>query len=174
MRDAWTAERIDLLKKLWAEGETATAIAARLGGLSRSAVMGKIFRLRLGAAAAALTSAPRQNRAKQGRSKETAGSRAATEKIFFSLHFAPARRRSSKRDRAAQSAPAASSPFKSLLELRNNSCKWPHGRPGGKRFFFCGKPEADLERGIPYCARHMRRAYVMEAIGDEATEETMA
>ena len=43
----WTAERIELLQKLWAEGETAASIAARLGGISRSAVLGKVFRLRL-------------------------------------------------------------------------------------------------------------------------------
>src|SRR5580692_4715092 len=46
MRDVWTRERIALLKKLWADGETATAIAARLR-MSRSAVLGKVFRLRL-------------------------------------------------------------------------------------------------------------------------------
>jgi hypothetical protein len=49
--------------------------------------------------------------------------------------------------------------YKSLLELTNITCRWPHGRPGTDRFFFCGAPEADLERGIPYCARHMQRAY---------------
>jgi GcrA cell cycle regulator len=48
MKDGfWTTERIALLKRLWAQGNTANAIAAELGGLSRSAVLGKIFRLRL-------------------------------------------------------------------------------------------------------------------------------
>jgi GcrA cell cycle regulator len=57
---------------------------------------------------------------------------------------------------------------KTLLELTNNTCRWPHGRPGTEKFHFCGAPEADLERGIPYCARHMRRAYPMfeSALGD--------
>ena len=44
---AWTPERVGLLRQLWTEGETAAAIAVRLGGMSRSAVLGKIFRLRL-------------------------------------------------------------------------------------------------------------------------------
>ena len=35
------------------------------------------------------------------------------------------------------------------------------GRPGTRTFSFCGAPGADLERGMPYCARHARRAYVM-------------
>src|SRR5580698_1288727 len=42
----WTDERIAILKQMWAEGATAVAIADRLGGLSRSAVLGKIFRSR--------------------------------------------------------------------------------------------------------------------------------
>jgi hypothetical protein len=42
MRGMWTAERIKLLRTLWTKGETATAIGARLGGLSRAAVLGKI------------------------------------------------------------------------------------------------------------------------------------
>ena len=46
MRGVWTRERIALLKKLWADGETAAAIAMRLR-MSKSAVLGKVFRLRL-------------------------------------------------------------------------------------------------------------------------------
>jgi hypothetical protein len=34
-------------------------------------------------------------------------------------------------------------------------------RIGGKRFFFCGAAGADLARGIPYCPRHMQRAYIV-------------
>ena len=45
--DVWTEDGISLLRKMWAEGATAAAIGARLGGLSRSAVLGKVFRLRL-------------------------------------------------------------------------------------------------------------------------------
>ena len=46
MRGIWTRERIALLKRLWTDGETATAIAAQLR-MSKSAVLGKVFRLRL-------------------------------------------------------------------------------------------------------------------------------
>lgn len=52
-RPGWIAERVDMLKQLWADGATAQAIAERLGGVSRSAVMGKVFRLRLNAAGSA-------------------------------------------------------------------------------------------------------------------------
>lgn len=50
---SWTVEQIALVKKLWAAGETAAAIGVRLGGLSRSAVLGQVFRLRLRADKAA-------------------------------------------------------------------------------------------------------------------------
>jgi hypothetical protein len=41
----WTSERVELLHKKWSEGATVDAIAASLG-ITRSAVAGKIFRLR--------------------------------------------------------------------------------------------------------------------------------
>ena len=44
--ETWTDDRIASLKQMWAEGASAAAIAERLGGLSRSAVLGKIHRLR--------------------------------------------------------------------------------------------------------------------------------
>ena len=170
MRDSWTAERILLLKKLWAEGATANVIAERLGGTSRSAVMGKIFRLRLGASMARPPA--EQNIDASGKSKR-AGSRAADVQPTLMLNFPPGRRRRRrKRRKPAEGAAANRRQHKSLLELTNESCRWPHGRPGTDRFFFCGRPEADLELGIPYCARHMRRAYGAEDIGNQQKTET--
>lgn len=145
MRDYWTVERIELLCRLWAEGATAAAIGVRLGGVSRSAVLGKVFRLRPVTAGASVSAPAEQDPAANAASMQIT---------------APARRRRSrKRDKRPPSAPAVRTQHKTLLDLTNNTCRWPHGRPGTEKFFFCGKPEADLERGIPYCARHMRRAY---------------
>jgi hypothetical protein len=50
MPEQWTAERVTLLKQLWASGVSAGKIAAQLGGVSRNAVVGKIYRLRRRAA----------------------------------------------------------------------------------------------------------------------------
>jgi len=44
---SWTEERIERLKKMWAEGATASQIADELGGVSRNAVIGKAHRLGL-------------------------------------------------------------------------------------------------------------------------------
>src|SRR5688572_33360161 len=46
---SWTDERIERLKKMWAEGATASQIADELGGVSRNAVIGKAHRLGLDA-----------------------------------------------------------------------------------------------------------------------------
>jgi len=148
--EAWDDETLALLKRLWSEGKTATAIAAALGGMSRSAVLGKIFRLRLGAAGGA----PKAKRAaKAGNKKPLAATR----------HPAPSRRRRGRTMTDPAKAPRApaGSRRKTLLELTNTCCRWPLSRPGGKGFFFCGAADADIEGGKPYCDRHMRRAYIV-------------
>jgi len=43
----WTDERVDVLKKLWLEGLSASQIAKQLGGVTRNAVIGKVHRLGL-------------------------------------------------------------------------------------------------------------------------------
>ena len=43
----WTEERVSELKKLWAEGHSASQIAKRLGSVTRNAVIGKVHRLGL-------------------------------------------------------------------------------------------------------------------------------
>ena len=45
---AWDDERVELLKRLWSEGHSASVCAQRIGGgISRSAVLGKVDRLGL-------------------------------------------------------------------------------------------------------------------------------
>ena len=127
MRDGWTAERVSLLQQLWASGATAGAIGAQLG-FSRSAVLGKILRLRRAPTSSAV---PKARRA----------------------------RRRSKQSKPPLTAPRSEP--KRLLELTNTCCRWPVTRRGARGIFFCGAPEADLAGGMPYCAYHMRRAYVI-------------
>ncbi len=57
---SWNDERVEILKKMWGEGQSASQIAKELGGVTRNAVIGKVHRLGLsnrngggGAAAAA-------------------------------------------------------------------------------------------------------------------------
>lgn len=60
---SWTDERVELLKKMWGEGQSASQIAKELGGVTRNAVIGKVHRLGLsnrsgGAAAPAPAAKP--------------------------------------------------------------------------------------------------------------------
>ena len=113
MRGVWTRERIALLKTLWADGETATAIAMRLR-MSKSAVLGKVFRLRLPSAAKAMAATARRNAATVGRRRR-------------------GRLPTKPREKLTAPAPAlALTSGKTLFELTNNSCRWPHGQPGTK------------------------------------------
>jgi GcrA cell cycle regulator len=45
---------------------------------------------------------------------------------------------------------------RTLLELNEDTCRWPIGDPAGSDFYFCGgKPLT----GLPYCTHHSRVAY---------------
>jgi GcrA cell cycle regulator len=45
---SWTEERVELLKRLWNEGLSASQIATKLSdGVTRNAVIGKVHRLNL-------------------------------------------------------------------------------------------------------------------------------
>lgn len=60
----WTEERVELLKKLWLEGLSASQIAGVLGeGVTRNAVIGKVHRLKLSGRAKPASTAPRVRQA---------------------------------------------------------------------------------------------------------------
>jgi GcrA cell cycle regulator len=44
---SWTDERVETLKKMWSDGQSASQIAKELGGVTRNAVIGKVHRLGL-------------------------------------------------------------------------------------------------------------------------------
>jgi len=50
---SWTDERVETLKTLWGEGQSASQIAKVLGGVTRNAVIGKVHRLGLASRTAA-------------------------------------------------------------------------------------------------------------------------
>ena len=128
----WTVERVALLTKLWAAGETANAIAAQLGdGMTRSAVLGKIFRLRLGGGTAARVSHASEGAAarndKRGAGHELKPKFAASpqDALVPKSPEAPlARRRAGgKRGRDLRSPSPAGKSRMTLLDLTNESCR---------------------------------------------------
>ncbi len=138
----WTEDRVVLLTALWLEGLSAAAVARRLGGVSRNAVIGKVHRLGLSGRAA---------RAKPCRAP------AALPRSIRS----PARGRPPPlplppvaRSRVVTLA-AAHGELVPLLQLSAARCKMPIGDPQDEGFGFCG---AAVTRG-PYCERHGALAF---------------
>lgn len=69
--EAWTPDRLEALTSLWLAGVSATKIAAKLGGVSRSAVLSKIHRLGIGrpAPAASRPKRPKVKRVRPARAR---------------------------------------------------------------------------------------------------------
>jgi GcrA cell cycle regulator len=130
---SWTDERIELLKTLWTDGLSASQIAAEMGGITRNAVIGKAHRLKL-----------------PGRTKKV-----------------PARRQPRVRIVPPEPMPEIVDNViplgqrRTLLELKEETCRWPIGDPGSADFFFCGGGARD---GAPYCAGHCCVAYQPQAL----------
>lgn len=160
----WTDERVEKLKRLWADGLSASQIAAQLGGVSRNAVIGKVHRLSLpgrakaGGSSAAprakrTTSAPRApnyaSRASVRSVVRTAGATALKEDISVEALQEFDRR-------PVENVVVPISRRLVLTELTERTCKWPIGDPLQEDFHFCGN---DSGESTPYCTYHARLAF---------------
>ncbi|MGE3149501.1 MAG: GcrA family cell cycle regulator [Pseudorhodoplanes sp.] len=151
---SWTDERVELLKKLWTDGLSASQIAAELGGITRNAVIGKVHRLGLsGRAKSPSSAAPRQRRARPAHMMRVPrpsmrGNTALAAAYAYDAEIEP------EPELVENIIPIGQR--RSLLELTEDTCRWPIGDPSSAEFFFCGgKPIT----GLPYCAYHSRIAY---------------
>jgi GcrA cell cycle regulator len=149
---AWTDERVELLKKLWGEGLSASQIAGRLGSVTRNAVIGKVHRL--GLSGRATTSRMKSHRPRP----RMAAKRMA--KNRFSQLGNPAFRALYAEAEVYQ-APVEElvipvNERKYIQTLTECSCRWPIGDPQAADFHFCGKKKVP---GLPYCEFHARRAF---------------
>lgn len=140
----WNEERVALLRKLWAEGLSASQIAKQLGGVTRNAVIGKVHRLGLAGRATPSRPAKRPVRASRPRIVGT----------------------TAPRIRPAVAAPATPMPelepvrladgnTVSVLTLTESMCKFPIGDPNDADFAFCGRAASSGA----YCADHARVTY---------------
>lgn len=154
---SWTDERVEQLRKLWADGLSASQIAQELGGVTRNAVIGKVHRLGL-----------------SGRAKSTSHNAATRPKRVSRAAFATKTARPAQRtlqnpalvvsaEPETPAPPPARDPLVApvalrleLTELTDRTCKWPIGDPTEEDFHFCGH---GAKEGGPYCAYHARLAY---------------
>lgn len=138
----WTDVRVDTLKTLWREGLSAAQIAARLGGVTRNAVLGKIHRL--------------------GLSERVVTLRRGGQRPVSFRQRSIRRRPPSRLKPIAATAVDVPEPIEgpglatSVLQLEAHVCRWPIGDPKAADFSYCGR-RADADG--PYCPAHRRIAH---------------
>jgi GcrA cell cycle regulator len=178
----WTPARIQSLREDWAAGLTAALIARRFG-IRRGSVIGKAHRLGLerravGKRPREAAAVPRPAKAAVLREPRPVAARRATISLANSpaIPLVRASQRmppvavdaaEAKRLGRAVPAVAGAAPLRpprtgcGILDLTNESCRWPQEHLGLGDPRYCGEPGADLSARRPYCATHMRGAYIL-------------
>ncbi len=159
----WSEERVELLRKLWDEGLSASRIAAELaGGVTRNAVIGKVHRLGLSGRVKAQSSAStaRARPKTQGLGRPQGAQHRPTAMPMrgnTALAIQPrAMQMPALRDNTGNNVvPMAENV--TIMELRESMCRWPVGDPASAEFRYCGG-KAPIGDG-PYCSYHARMAY---------------
>ena len=169
---AWTDERIKQLRQLWSEGQSASKIAEKLGGVTRNAVIGKIHRL--GLSNRSENSEKKIITKKRGRPAKVKNTDNFQEQLDNSKNKDFSKINSDKFDELhvddlennktmlldttlANIAELEKNAKKlNLMELTERTCKWPIGDPATENFWFCGHPS---EQGKPYCSTHVSIAF---------------
>ena len=184
---SWTDDRIELLRKLWQDGLSASTIAREMGGaITRNAVIGKVHRMGLAGRAKSPMQVPTRSKAKPIAGSSIGGGSAVSAKSNASLNSG--RTSAGASMGARPSAPMVSgnnalamaltpmivpvaepryqpaeevvipiSERVTIMELREAMCKWPLGDPMSADFRYCGA-KAPLG-GAPYCGTHAKIAY---------------
>ncbi|WJY22066.1 GcrA family cell cycle regulator [Fontisubflavum oceani] len=178
---SWTDERVEILKKMWGEGQSASQIAKELGGVTRNAVIGKVHRLGLSnrTTSGAAKPAPAKEAAKPAAKAEPAAPKPAPKPAATTAEPAsrpsnvtplrkpivPAGQPLPPQPSANEISPEALAKVNevekhakriSLMELTERTCKWPIGDPATDDFYFCGLP---VQQGKPYCEAHVGVAF---------------
>ncbi len=147
-RGFWTAERIGVLERLWAEGLAGSAIAERLG-TTKDAVVSKAHRLALEARVPDGPPEPRPSRWERRLAALAAGTGITVERLLA------LRRQHRGRPRG-----------QGLFER----CQYIEGdlKQGGRR---CGRPTVRHADAWPYCERHLARCRRPHRAAAPATAE---
>ncbi|PTX56750.1 GcrA cell cycle regulator [Litoreibacter ponti] len=177
---SWTDDRVEVLKKMWGEGKSASQIAKELGGVTRNAVIGKVHRLGLsnrsgGASPAKSAPAAKAKPAAKPRVAEKpktaepeakpATSVPANKPIGRPKLVVTAGQPLPPQPSANEISPEALASVRevekkakrlSVMELTEKTCKWPVGDPATDDFWFCGLP---AQAGKPYCEAHVGVAF---------------
>jgi GcrA cell cycle regulator len=158
---SWNDERVELLKKLWSEGLSASQIANELGDITRNAVIGKVHRLGLSGRAKTAAPAVRPQRPTR---PENPREQSRPQRPMTQGNTALAAEFDDLPEEAPTPAPQPQASGNvlpmaqrcTIMNLTESTCRWPMGEPGTESFYFCG---AKRNPGMPYCSHHARIAY---------------
>ena len=154
----WTDDRVALLRRLWEDGQSASKIAAQLGGVTRNAVIGKVHRLGLAGRARGgeetSAAAPQPSKVIEIETAIAVVETQAPEPVAIVSHR-PAPSFPAPAPTPAPT-PLAVSQRVTIMDLRESMCRWPLGDPTTPEFRFCG---ARSITGLPYCTHHAEIAY---------------
>lgn len=146
----WNAAREEQLKVLWAEGQSAAAIADALGGgLTRNAVIGKVRRLKLPPRYAVTPKTHAKPKA-----NGTGRPKAAAIRHRVEMQQAPTVREPV--DPFTGDEGVDCTHLIGLFELTSQTCRYPSGDPLKEGFGFCGK---QVQQDSVYCPEHHQRCY---------------
>ncbi len=154
----WTPENTQRLIALWKKGHTAAWIARALGpGVSRCAVLGKVYRLGLARGPEARRARPAAPpRAKRRRGEGSASRPAAPSS-------GPPRIRATVAPSAAMIA-TPPHPTTTILAVGFGQCRWPYGHVGEEGFGLCGR---SVVRGA-FCMAHAEVGYQKRSCSAES------
>lgn len=139
---AWNDERVEQLKKMWAEGLSASQIASKMGGVTRNAVIGKVHRLGLSGRAAP--------------AKPQRGCSSSRFEDSGATYREPAMKTIVPEPEFIAPLILDSGDRTTVATLKNNMCRWPVGDPAREDFHFCGQ---STPAGKSYCAYHAHLAF---------------
>lgn len=143
---AWTEKMVDDLRRLWAEGLTASEIAKKIG-VSKNSIVGKVHRLCLKARPSPIKKKDDELEAVEEQILETPEEEIAEEVVELVVveEVKPEHKKCRSKEHVQ------------LVNLDGHTCRWPIGDPRDDDFCFCGKR---VKIGQTYCEEHAAIAYV--------------
>jgi GcrA cell cycle regulator len=156
---SWTDERVELLRKLWLEGLSASQIAGQLAnGITRNAVIGKVHRLGLSGRVKAQAAPSTRVRLKQQQPQRVMSTRSSGTMMRGNTALALKAEPFEHLMPRPETIVIPMSERVTILDLKEAMCRWPHGDPTSMEFRYCGAKKAVTGEG-PYCSYHTRMAY---------------
>lgn len=146
----WDETKIQILRENWGK-LTASALAEKIGGVSRNAVIGKAHRLNLSAKIKTRNIPSIQNNKNtQGRKiRQRFDRKSKFKSLLLDKNFEPAKNLQ-------------------LEELTDQTCKYMDGHPNEPNSSFCGRKTVDK---FSYCPLHLMIIFQPKNKKDEAIEK---